>query len=217
MVSKKILLMGILAFSPLFAESKILFALNNQYFSETLPKEKSEKPKDGSMISARYDVGDVIVSTNLAMLASGTLGAPLRHNNGYLVVDVKEPVKQWNVSMSVSYAFYGNCKGGGETKAYSIRLGANNGESVYITTNNCDVVVNNTQIILSKDEGLNGVHMDYFAKTEGDNIVVMLNGQQLVKFPKGDFDKLKTVELGLGRSEDLYAASHIKNLTIGEK
>ena len=135
----KLLLAGLILVTSLYAEPKTLFALNNQYFSETMPKEKSEKPKDGQMTGARYDVGDVIVSTNLSRWKTGVLGTLEKYKEGYLVVDIKEPVEQWTTSINVSYAFYHTCKNA--SASYSIRLGAENGESIYLTTNPCDVVV----------------------------------------------------------------------------
>ena len=44
----------------------------------------------------------------------------------------------------------------------------------------------------------------------------MLNGHTLMKLPKGDFNKLKTLEMGVGTSSR-DKPSHIKNLTISQK
>jgi len=214
MSPKKILLTGFILITSLCAESKILFALNNQYFSETMQKEKTEKPKAGQMIGARYDVGDVIVSTNLARWSTGVLGTLRNRKDGYFIADVKEPVKQWTVSINVSYAFYGVCTQA--VASYSLRLGANNGESIYITTNPCDVVAQGKQFKLTKTDTLEDTALNYFVKTDQGNIIVMLNGQTLIKVPKGDFDKLKTVEMGVGTSKVGFP-SHIKNLTIAQK
>jgi len=214
MSPKKILLAGFILITSLCAESKILFALNNQYFSETMQKEKTEKPKAGYMIGARYDVGDVIVSTNLARWSTGVLGTLNKRKDGYLIVDVKEPINQWTVSINVSYAFFGECTEA--AASYSIRLGANNGESIYITTNPCDVVVQDKQFKLKKKNTLDNSALNYFIKTNQSDIIVMLNGQTLIKLPKGDFDKFKTVEMGVGTNK-YGLASHIKNLTIGQK
>lgn len=211
---KKILLAGLILASSAYAESKIVFALNNQYFSETMPKEKSEEPKHGQMLGARYDVGDVIVSTNLSRWTTGVLGALQKRNDGYFVADIKQPLKAWTISANVTYRFYGNCKE--ESTSYSIRIGANNGESIYITTNTCDVVVGDKQFKLRKDKSLDNTSLHYFVKTEGDTILVRLNGQTLITLPKGEFDTLKTVEISIGSS--LYGnPAYIKNLTISQK
>jgi len=212
MSPKKILLAGLILVTSLSAESKILFALNNQYFSETMPKEKSEKPKAGQMIGARYDLRDVIVSTNLSRWKSGVLGSLNGRHDGYMIVDVKQAIPKWTVSVNVSYAFFSSCKSA--TASYSIRLGANNGESIYLTTNPCDVVVQDKQFKLSKF--LDNTSLNYFVKTDKTNIIIMLNGQTLMKLPKGSFDKLKTVEMGIGAG-NRGDPSHIKNLTIAQK
>jgi len=211
---KNILLSGLILVTSLSAESKILFALNNQYFSETMPKEKSESPRDGQMIGARYDVGDVIVSTNLSRWSTGVLGSLRNHNDGYLIVDIKQPVSTWTVSANVSYTFHGKCAYG--RASYSIRIGANNGESIYLTTNPCDVVVGDKQFTIRKENDLTNVALNYFVKTKGETILVRLNGQTLVTLPRGDFDTLKTVEMSIGHGYN-GKPSHIKNLTISQK
>ena len=211
---KRLLFISLLTVTSLVAESKVLFALNNQYFSETMPKGKSEKPKAGPMVGARYDVGDVIVSTNLSRWSTGVLGTLKKRNDGYFIVDIIEPVKEWTVSADVSYRFLSECR---ESTSYSIRLGANNGESLYITTNPCDVVVQDKQFNIRKNRSLDGVSLNYFVKNSGENIIVMLNGQKLIKFPKGEFDRLKTVEMAIGVATVYGNPSHIKNLTISQK
>ena len=93
-----VLLVGVLGTNTLMAEAKIIFALNNQYLSETISKEKSEEPIDGPMIGARYDTGDVIISTNLSRWTTGVLGVIKRHNDGFIIVDIKQPSQKWTIS-----------------------------------------------------------------------------------------------------------------------
>jgi len=222
MLSKKLLLAGLITFSSIYAEAKVIFAMNNQYFSESFTQDK-EGNKTPTMHGGRYDIGDVIVSTNLARWKSGVLGTLNRRSDGFFVVDSKKPIKNWAVSVNVNYAFHSGCS---EDISDTIRIGADNGESIYITTNPCDVIINDTQIKLRKKESLSKVSLNYFIKTEGKNIKVMLNGQTLVTLPKGKFSNLKTVELNLAsiskNSNSIYDNrydyfSFIQNLSISEK
>ena len=213
MIIKNIVFTGILMLTTLSVEAKTIFALNNQYFSETMPKEKSKKSKDGNMIGARYDVGDVIVSTNLSRWNSGVLGTLPERSDGYFSIDLKQPIQNWVVSANVSYYFFNGCH---QATSYSIRLGADNGESIYITTNSCDVVINDNKFTLSKHT-LRDVPLNYFIKTKGDTIIVKLNGQTLVTLPKGEFDTLATIELTMASPLRFRKSSHIKNLVISQK
>jgi len=215
MFLKIITLLAIFSVSSLMGEGKILFALNNQYLSETMPKKKSENPIDGEMIGARYDIGDVIISTNLSRWKSGVLGVLRNRDDGYFIADIKNPTKKWTASIDVIYGFGYYCS---EDSSYTIKLGANNGESIYISTNSCSVVVQDKEFKIRKNKSLKDVSLNYFIKTSGNNIIVMLNGQTLMKMPKGEFDSLKTIEMSLGIDKyNAKSLSYIKNITISKK
>ena len=123
-------------------------------------------------------------------------------------------VKNGLYLLTTTYGFDDDCNG---NSSYTIKLGANNGESLYITTNPCSVVVQDREFKLRKRKSMNRMSLNYFIKTSNENIIVMLNGQTLIKMPKGEFDKLKTVEMSLGVSSSYGRKSHIKNLTISQK
>jgi len=214
MLSKKLLLAGLITFSSIYAEAKVIFAMNNQYFSESFSEDKDGK-KTPTMIGARYDIGEVIVSSNLARYSTGVLGVLGSRSDGYFIVDSKKAIEKWTVSANVLYGFGQDCS---EIISHTIRLGADNGESLYITTNPCDVVINNTEIKLRKNkkDSLYKVALNYFIKTEDKNIKVMLNGHLLVTLPKGEFNQLKTIELNVANYSHSIP-SYIRNISISEK
>lgn len=111
-----ILLSSFLLTSVASAKGKMIFDLKKQYYSGTLIKKGEEGYNDEN----KYDVGDVIVTTD-------TVFYPPAYIYGIFTVDIKEPLQNWNVNIKK--------KNGTRQGMTTIRLTSDKGESYFITYN----------------------------------------------------------------------------------
>jgi len=106
---------GLFATQAALAVPSTHFDLNTQNFSEA--------DIDGAMVSARYNLPDTYVTTNLKHDSTyHTLD-----DNGFFKVELKSPLTTWGVSFDMGYKFYSR-------NAYrSIILTAENGTALTIS------------------------------------------------------------------------------------
>lgn len=196
---------------------EILFSLQDQYYSESMPKieknpnnQDKNKNKDGPMKPGRYDVGKAIVSMNLSRWSSGVYSTlPREEQLGYFNVELKTPAKNWAVSWTAKYGFnYNNyCKGWG---TQPVKLIASNGEVLSIDVKICSVDIQNNEIKTHQ----NNEFVDFFVKIQGDKVVFHRGGLELLSVAKGNFNDLKKVEMSISKIRDYTV---LKNITIGEQ
>ena len=195
--------------SLVFADGKLLFALQSNFYENTMA---AEQGKDGPMLPGIYHVDDVILTTNLSRSSRGAYTTLGDRRDGYLTVALKNPVNDWSVTVDVSYGLDSSCSTG---LNHNIRITSLNGETLYINTKTCTITVQNNDFnpkALLKDKPL-----AYNIKTFNNDIIFMLNGSELLKMPKGQFDKLKSVSLDLGAGYNSNYPSFLRDVTIHER
>jgi len=170
---KNILLGTALLSASLFAE--IHFDLNSQHFSKAI---------EGNFEGARYELPSAYVSTNLKY-ANGYYIT--QNSSGYMNVELKTAVSDWSVSIDTYYQ---------TSSAYqsfrSIKLTADNGESIVISTQR-NAIIFNGESVYNPDE--NGIRMTFSITKTGDSVDLSINGAKVPTIQRANFLKLKHVEV----------------------
>ena len=195
----KFLVVLVILISAVGAKGVKIFDLKEQYFSETLPKE-GKKDFD----EFKYDLKNVIVTTD----ARNVDGSYLL---GVFTVDIKEPLKNWNVNIKKSNGIY-------NAKAMSaIRLTSDSGESYYITfvkgTNQspAGTTFSNKKLwdyIQINDKKFNiccitGDKFSITVSTKNGKTLFIINGKRFLKADSKNFGNLAKIEIELNK--DKYA------------
>ena len=207
-------LIGLACFLLILAmptQAKTVFALNQQFYANSISDE-SEKGKNGPMKPGRYDTGDAILSMNLSRLSTGVYSTIDSRNDGYLIVDVKKPTKNWAANVSVRYGFHSNGNFA-KPKTYTIRLTDDNGESLFIATKRTRISIQDSSFDLK--ESINKTTLHFFAETQGEEIIIKANGSTFVTMPRGNFSSLKTLEMDIGYHDGEY--TFVNNVSISQK
>lgn len=176
------------------AKGKMIFDLKKQYFSGTLIKKGEEGYNDEN----KYDVGDVIVTTD-------TIFKPPAYKYGIFTVDIKEPLQNWNVNIKK--------KNGAYKETTTIRLTSNIGHSFFITYQaNKDGYSPSRGhgVIQINDETFKGIFTKDIYKekltstislTKG-KLVFRINGKIFLKTEDKNFGKLAKVEVEVNDNHD---------------
>lgn len=177
-----------------FAVPNIVFDLHEQHFSKAI---------EGGMQGARYDVGLAYVSTN----TNYTQGYYTTTNdNGYFNVALKTPIENWSVSYDATYMFAPSFL---ETR--SIKLTADNGNSVVVSFKYGDITFNNVTVGTPNDDG----RFTVILEKDGVNLDLYINASKVGSMDASSFSKLKFVDIQLINEQTLNDDLH--NLVIGSK
>ena len=165
-----------------------IFDLKSQYFSETLPKKDKKHYKE-----ARYDTGDVIVTTDTRFNKGSYMF-------GIFTVDIKEPLKNWNLNIK---------KKNGTSREFStIRITSDSGNSYFITYHSAgedNIQINN------KDFKVNNISNEKLTATiskEAEKVKFYINGKTFLKIDSKNFGNLVKVEVELNDNyynDELFA------------
>ncbi len=173
-----ILLSSFLLTNVASAKGKMIFDLKKQYFSETLIK----KGEEGYNNEAKYDLGDVIVTTDTIFHAPS-------YKYGIFTVDIKEPLTNWNVNVKKK----SGTRYEGDLSA--IRLTSDNGDSHFITFmggKKDSIQINNKNFIVSP---LNEKIINVTISTNSGKTKFRINGQEFLKLDNKKYGKLLKVEV----------------------
>jgi hypothetical protein len=193
-------------------QAKTVFALNQQFYANSI-SDDSKKVENGPMRPGRYDTGDAILSMNLSRWSTGVYSTINNRSDGYLIVDVKKPTRNWAANVSVRYGFdYENDK---QTvpKTYTIRLTDSNGESLFLSTKRTSISIQDS--VFNLKQSLHKTVLNFFAETQGEEIIIKVDGRTFVTMPRGSFSSLKTLEMDVGYHDSNY--TYINNVSISQK
>ncbi len=187
----KVMAMVSLLSSSLFAE--IVFNLEEQHFSKAI---------EGTYESARYELTDAYVSTNLKYIEGVYLSDD---STGKFNVELKEPIESWSVSFDVWFYL--------SSKRRFIKLVDENGESAVVSFKSKDINFDNKSVV---SDLYSGERLTVGLLKNGDDIELSINGSKVGTATKASFSKLKYIETGLiVFSNNLYDT--LNSLTIGSK
>jgi hypothetical protein len=192
-IGLKLLLAGLLSTSLLNA--KIAFDLHAQHFSKAIA---------GTYEGARYELPKSFVSTNLKYIDGKYT---TKNDNGYFNVEVKSPRTNWSVSLDVWYKLYYN------NSARTIKLVADNGESISISFAPGDVVFDSKKVVTNLS-GEERVTVEILRT--GNNIELSVNGKKVGTAVRASFATLKYVEVSLINDYNSYY-DNLHSLVIGSK
>jgi hypothetical protein len=192
-------------------QAKTVFALNQQFYANSIGDD-SKKEKDGPMRPGRYDTGDAILSMNLSRWSTGVYSTTDSRKDGYLIVDVKKPTRNWAANVSVRYGFHTN-EFNTDPKTYTIRLTDNNGESLFISTKRTSISIQDSAFDLK--QSLHATVLNLFAETQGEEVIIKVNGRTFVTMPRGSFSSLKTLEMDVSYHDGNYTI--VNNVSISQK
>jgi hypothetical protein len=175
-MKKLLVLISVLLTTGLFAEGKLLFDLNAQYFSKTLAKEKSEDyGRHG-----KYDLENVIVDTS--MIYSNKV-----YYNGNMTIALKNPVDNWTVIQSF-IAKKNDYDKQGDTV---FRISSTSGNSFYISITDDHIVVNGNRFKVGNTKGKKIL---LAIEKNGSKFVAKVNGSEFLTTKIDDFGKLYKIE-----------------------
>lgn len=203
---KSIIVAGLIGLPVLAnAESKTHFSLNNQLFSETKDTTK--------MSGARYDLPYVYATTNL-IYSAGTYTT--LNDHGFFNAELKDPAQNWSVSID---AFFG--LDNYQYKSRSIKLTAENGETIIISIKRGNVTFNGEDVY----DAPVGARLTFGVKNTASNVELTINGSKVGTAEYSDFNKLKFVEAQLVseyiRQESGWSYAYhpdvLHNMVIGER
>jgi len=165
------------------AKGKMIFDLKRQYFSGTLIK----KGQQGYNDENKYDVGDVIVTTD-------TIFKPPAYMYGIFTVDIKGPLKNWNVNIKKKNGAYG--------ETTSIRLTSDTGESYFITydggwNEKGTIQINDKNFPNIPNSVIDNEKITASISLKKSTVIFKINGKIFLKSNKGDFGNLLKVEVEL--------------------
>lgn len=192
-------------------QAKTVFALNQQFYANSI--NETDETKHGPMKPGRYDTGDAILSMNLSRLSTGVYSTINARNDGYLIVDVKEPTKDWATNISVKYGFSSVGGNFAKPKTYTIRLSDSNGESLFFSTKRTSISIQDS--LFNLKQNLHATVLNFFAETKGEEIIIKVNGSTFVTMPRGSFSSLKTLEMDIGYHGGEY--TFVNNVSISQK
>lgn len=187
------------------AEPKTHFNLHSQLYSET--KNTDE------MTGARYNLPDSFVNTNL-IYEDGVYTT--LNDRGFFKAELKDPARDWSVSID---AFYGVSSY--LFKNRSIKISAENGESIIISIKRGNVTFNGENVY----DAPTGARLTFGVKNSDSKVELTVNGSKVATVEYPDFNKLKFVEVQLISEEMAYLGSWdngiyydvLHDLTIGER
>jgi hypothetical protein len=191
-------------------QAKTVFALNQQFYANSI-SDDSKKEKDGPMRPGRYDTGDAILSMNLSRWSTGVYSTINKRSDGYLIVDVKEPTRNWAANVSVRYGF--STEYNITPKTYTIRLTDNNGESLFLSTKRTSISIQDS--VFNLKQSLHATVLNFFAETQGEEIIIKVDGRTFVTMPRGSFSSLKTLEMDVSYHNGNYTI--VNNVSISQK
>ena len=188
----KFLVVFVMLVSAVGAKGVKIFDLKEQYFSETLPKEGKK-----NFDEFKYDLKNVIVTTDARNIEGSYL-------YGVFTVDIKEPLKNWNVNLKerVSAA--------GTNEMTAIRLTSDSGESYYITFAGKNYGAGYIQIN-DKKFNINDIRNKKYSisvSTKNGKTLFIINGKRFLKADSKNFGNLAKIEIELNDNNDddaLYA------------
>lgn len=174
------------------AKGKMIFDLKKQYYSGTLIKKGEEGYNDEN----KYDVGDVIVTTD-------TIFQPPAYKYGIFTVDIKEPLQSWNINIKK--------KNGAFKETTAIRLTSHIGNSFFISFQANDdqfissnkykyhgvIQINNETFKGIPVKDLNNEKLTSTISLKKGKLVVRINGKIFLKADEKEFGKLEKVEVEL--------------------
>lgn len=201
---KKLLLSAVLAMSTSVATAGVVFELQDQYFSETLSELKGG---DGPMVPAQYDLGDLVVKTNLSRWHNGQYSTINKRNDGYFIAEFKQPLANWAISLGADFGFR-SCSQYDSSSA-PLKLLDSAGNELILTVKACKLTMRNNSFATA----FNGSYVTINLRAAGDKIYLSHNGVLLQEFPRADFGHFKYLEIPVG---DKYSYFKISNLIISD-
>lgn len=182
---------------------EIVFALQDQYFSETM---SAIDGQSGPMKPAQYDVGPLIINTNLSRWGTGVYGTIDDRDDGFLIANIKQPIDNWSISLSADFGFE-DCSDRGIT---SIKLFSSDGNALVLDIKDCDIEIKNE----SFNTDFNGRNVTYLLNVIGNKIQITHNSTTLGTFDKAGFNNLKRIEIPV---DDKRYHMYITDLIISEQ
>jgi hypothetical protein len=192
-------------------QAKTVFALNQQFYANSI-SDDSKKEKDGPMRPGRYDTGDAILSMNLSRWSTGVYSTKDSRKDGYLIVDVKKPTRNWAANVSVRYGFQSHHINP-TPKTYTIRLTDDSGASLFLSTKRTSISIQDS--VFNLKQSLHATVLNFFAETQGEEIIIKVDGRTFVTMPRGSFSSLKTLEMDVGYHDSNY--TFVNNVSISQK
>ncbi len=182
----KLLIVLMVLVSFVEAKGVKIFDLKAQYFSETLPKEGKK-----DFHEFKYDLKNVIVTTD----ARNIDGAYLY---GLFTVDIKEPIKNWNVNIKERVSAYGN------DEMSTIRITSANGTSYYITF--AGASYNGDEYIQINDKKfkiccIHGKKFSISISSKNNKTLFTINGKKFLKTDSKYFGNLAKIEIELNDNQ----------------